>query len=215
MGSFPFGPEVDDLPSEVTGGPDVDGSAKPTAPVATNATGSGNGDNMDEARVHNLLTFYLPFLILAGFVYEFLNRNSKALVYVSAYLIAYLAIRLGIHHYTHKWSAHRDPEFVKILLIYNLFTAGFLLPTLLAYSKEETIIRNILIYLIVAFLMYAPISKMVGKLSRGLLVISIVSSFVIFIITQNILEPMIFMLLSLWTYFGTKTYTNTKKELNE
>ncbi|MFA4646870.1 hypothetical protein P8X24_06365 [Pyrococcus kukulkanii] len=158
---------------------------------------------MDEMRVHNILTFYLPFLILAGFVYEFLNRNSKALVYVSAYLIAYLAIRLEIHHYTHKWSAHRDPGFVRILLIYDLFALGFLLPTLLAYSTKETFIRNFLIYIVVAFLMYVPISRMVNRLS-GVLVLSLGSSLAIFIITHGILEPGIFALLGLWTYLALK-----------
>jgi len=43
LGLFPFSPKADDLPFEVAGGPNVNGSKKPTAPVATNATGSGNG----------------------------------------------------------------------------------------------------------------------------------------------------------------------------
>ncbi len=42
-GLFPFSPKADDLPLEAAGGPNVGGSEKPTAPVATNATGSGNG----------------------------------------------------------------------------------------------------------------------------------------------------------------------------
>ncbi|QDA31079.1 hypothetical protein FH039_04920 [Thermococcus indicus] len=160
---------------------------------------------MKSIRVHNILTFYLPFLILISFMYEFLNKNSRALVYVIGYLIAYLAIRLEIHHYTHKWSAHRDAEFTKILLIYDLLAVGFLLPTLLAYSTRATLIRDIMIYLTVVFLMYVPISKMIGRsLGRGLLILSLGSSLVIFIITQSILEPTIFALLSLWTYLVLK-----------
>ncbi|AEK73229.1 hypothetical protein GQS_06655 [Thermococcus sp. 4557] len=160
---------------------------------------------MDELRVHNILTFYLPLLILTSFMYEFLNKNSRALIYVVGYLIAYLAIRLEIHHYTHKWSAHRDPEVIKILLIYNLLAVGFLLPTLLAYSTKATLIRNIMIYIIVVLVLYVPISKMIVRLlGRGLFILSFGSSLVIFIITQNILEPTIFALLSLWTYLVLK-----------
>lgn len=163
------------------------------------------GDTMDEFRIHNLLTFYIPFLILIVFVYEFFNQNSKALIYVIGNLVAYLAIRLELHHYAHKWSFHRNKKFVKILVIYDLFAVGFLLPTILVYSTRATLIKNILIYVVVVFLIYVPISKMIDKLmGRRLLILSGGFSLIIFLTARTVLVPLIFMLLSLWTWLLLK-----------
>ncbi|CAI1492696.1 conserved membrane protein of unknown function [Thermococcus nautili] len=160
---------------------------------------------MNEFRIHNLLTFYIPFLILIVFVYEFFSQNSKALVYVMGNLVAYLAIRLEIHHYTHKWGFHRNKKFVKILIIYDLFAVGFLLPTIFTYSTRATLVKNILIYIVVVFLIYVPISKMIDKLmGRGLLVLSGGFSLIIFLTAWTVLVPLIFMLLSLWTWLLLK-----------
>ncbi len=163
------------------------------------------GDTMDEFRIHNLLTFYIPFLILIVFVYEFFNQNSKALIYVIGNLVAYLAIRLELHHYAHKWSFHRNKKFVKILVIYDLFAVGFLLPTILVYSTRAALIKNILIYVVVVFLIYVPISKMIDKLmGRRLLILSGGFSLIIFLTARTVLVPLIFMLLSLWTWLLLK-----------
>ncbi|NJE54355.1 hypothetical protein [Thermococcus sp. 21S9] len=160
---------------------------------------------MNEFRIHNLLTFYLPFLILIVFVYEFFSQNSKALIYVIGNLIAYLAIRLELHHYTHKWGFHRNKKFVKILVVYDLFAMGFLLPTILVYSTRATLVKNILIYVVVVFLIYVPISKMIDKLmGMGLLIFSGGFSLIIFLTARTVLVPLIFMLLSLWTWLLLK-----------
>jgi len=163
------------------------------------------GDIMEEVRVHNLLTFYLPLLILIGFIYGLFNKNSKPLLYVLGYLIAYLAIRLEIHHYTHKWGSHRDLEFVKTLVISELFIIGFLLPTVLAYSTITDFNKSLVVFFIVGAFIYVIILRIVDKISgHELLFVSSVLSLLILVTTKSILEPMIFALLSLWVYLVLK-----------
>ncbi|AIF69880.1 hypothetical protein PAP_07450 [Palaeococcus pacificus DY20341] len=160
---------------------------------------------MNKVRVHNILTFYLPILIFGSLLYGFLNENSQMLIYAVGYLVAYSAIRLEIHHYHHKWSAHGNTRFVKTLVISDLVVVGFLLPTILAYSTMTDFSRNLMIFFIVGAFIYVTIWKIVDKISEhGLLVVSLVLSVLILITTKSILEPTIFALLSLWTYLVLK-----------
>ncbi|MBO8175136.1 MAG: hypothetical protein H0Z18_07755 [Thermococcus sp.] len=168
---------------------------------------------MDSMRIHNLLTFYLPILIFGSFVYGFLNENSRMLIYAIGYLVSYFAIRLELHHYYHKWSAHRDARFVKALVISELVTVGFLLSTILAYSTRANFNRNLMVFFIVGALIYAVTWRSIDRLSEGrLCVFLLVLSLLVLIKTKSILEPLIFALLSLWVCLvlkhGLVTYTS-------
>ena len=159
---------------------------------------------MNKTRVLNLLTFYLPFLILGAFLYGIINRNSQTAVYALAYLVTYLAIRLEIHHYAHKWPLHRDAEFVKNLVVSELLLLGFLLPTVFAHTTRADFTRNIIIFFIAGILIYIVARTINRLLERGLLIVSLGLLLVIFMTTRSIVEPAIFALLSLWTYLVLK-----------
>ncbi|AFK22472.1 hypothetical protein [Pyrococcus sp. ST04] len=154
---------------------------------------------MDEARVHNILTFYLPILIFGSFVYGFLNGNSQMLIYAIGYLVTYFAIRLEIHHQEHKWGAHRDTRFVKALVISNLVVVGFLLPTILAHSTKANFNRNLVMFFIAGAFIYATTWRIIDKLSEDRVgIFLLVLSLLVLIKTKSLLEPLLFALLSLW-----------------
>ncbi|NJE54337.1 hypothetical protein E3E28_03800 [Thermococcus sp. 21S9] len=154
---------------------------------------------MNEFRVHNFLTFYLPPLILVCLSYAFLNKDSRAFIYLSGYLVTYLAIRLEIHHYSNRWGYHRDPKFVKTLVVSELVVLGFLLPTIFTYSTRATLVRNILIYLILSVGVFELISLEYARLNwQGCLMLSISLSIVIFALTYSMLIPSMFVPLALW-----------------
>jgi len=160
---------------------------------------------MNEFRVHNFLTFYLPPLILVCIGYAFLDKDSRAFIYLLGYFVTYLAIRLEIHHYSNRWGYHRDPKFVKTLVVSELVVLGFLLPTLLAYSTRTTFVKNVLIYLILAVGSFELISREYARLSwQNCLMLSIGLSIVIFALTHSMLVPPTFVLLALWACLVVK-----------